>query len=220
MNSENKTIAFLGDSITEGVGVADIPNSRYDNIIKSKCKLSKVYNYGISGTRIAHQSAASDEPRSDMYFCARAYDIADDADIIMVFGGTNDYGHGDAPFGEMTDKTPDTFCGAVDFLMKLLKEKHPDATIAFLTPARREGDEQIAINPNKRSDAKPLKAYVDVIISKGAQHNIAVLNLYDKLGINPNIPADKEKYAADGLHFNDDGHKILAERVIEFLNNI
>ncbi len=35
-----------------------------------------------------------------------------DADIIIVFGGTNDFGNGDAPFGEMSDRTPYTFYGA------------------------------------------------------------------------------------------------------------
>ena len=43
-----------------------------------------------------------------------------DADYVIVFGGTNDFGHGDAPFGEIGDKTPDTFCGAVDDLVNVL----------------------------------------------------------------------------------------------------
>ena len=31
MELKGKTINFLGDSITEGVGVSDIQNNRYDN---------------------------------------------------------------------------------------------------------------------------------------------------------------------------------------------
>ena len=121
MELNKKTINFLGDSITEGEGVDDIAY-RYDCIIKEQCGLIAANNYGISGTRIAHQTVPSDIPRHDLYFCGRAYEMNKDVDIVVVFGGTNDYGHGDAPFGKLTDKTPATFCGAVDFLMRLLKD--------------------------------------------------------------------------------------------------
>ncbi len=220
MELKGKIIDFLGDSITEGCGVEDIKNNRYDNRIKNICGLKAVYNYGIGGTRIANQSVASEKERYDLYFCARAYDLNSDADIISVFGGTNDYGHGDAPFGEINDKTPDTFCGAVDRLMNILMELYPEKQIVFLTPARRELDEAVSDDLNKREDAKPLKAYVDVIIEKGREYNIPVLNLYDDLGINPNNEDEKEKYTVDGLHFNDEGHGVLAERIINFLRKI
>ena len=39
----------------------------------------------------------------------------------------------------------------------------------------------------------------------------------EKLGIDPTKAEDKEKYTIDGLHFNDDGHHILAARLQEFL---
>ena len=122
MDLKNKRIAFLGDSITEGVGVADIPHNRYDNVLKSLLELDRTFNYGISGSRIAHQhKATADCPRFDLCFCGRAYNIDRSADVIVVFGGTNDYGHGDAAFGNYGDATPDTFCGGVRFLLTLLK---------------------------------------------------------------------------------------------------
>ncbi len=220
MELKNKVISFLGDSITEGAGVENIAENRYDNILLKKENLKAVYNYGIGGTRIAHQQIPSDEARYDLCFCGRAYDINPESDIIIVFGGTNDYDHGDAPFGEETDKTSATFCGAVDFLMNLLKEKYPNSKLVFLTPARRVGDENKSSNPCKKADLKPLKGYVDLIISKGKQYNIPVLNLYDELKINPNIDEENKKYTADGLHLNDNGHMLLAQKVIEFLHSI
>lgn len=54
MNLNGKTIDFLGDSITEGVGVEDL-NNRYDNRLKAMLNLKEAYNYGVSGTRLAHQ---------------------------------------------------------------------------------------------------------------------------------------------------------------------
>lgn len=101
--------------------VSDIENNRYDNVIKRQCNLKAVYNYGVSGTRIAYQSVASANPRCDLYFCGRACDLNRESDLTVVFCGTNDYGHGDAPFGDMADKMSDTFYGAVDFFDAVFK---------------------------------------------------------------------------------------------------
>ena len=56
-----------------------------------------------------------------------------EADIIVVFGGTNDYGHGDAPFGEIGDKERTTFCGAVDYLINRIRELYPSALLVMVT---------------------------------------------------------------------------------------
>lgn len=224
MTLEGRIIDFLGDSITEGVGVEDCENNRYDNIIKVKCGLKAAYNYGIGGTRIAHQSRPSDKPRHDLCFCGRAYDLNPDADIIIVYGGVNDYIHGDAPFGKIGDKTPATFCGGVEFLMQLLCELYPGAKKVFMTPAHMQHDTMYDEKPSNRemksADAKPLFYYVRVIEETGKKHGIPVLNLYERLPINPSIVEHKEKYTVDGLHFNDEGHKILADTLIEFIQKI
>ncbi len=220
MELKNKTVSFLGDSITEGSGVEDILNNRYDNILKRKLQLKEVYNYGIGGTRLAHQSVPDEKPRHDLYFCARAYDLNPQSDAIIVFGGTNDYGHGDAPFGEMTDNTPATFCGAVEFLMTFLKETYPNSKIIFMTPIRRCGDEYKSDHPNKKEDARPLKDYVEVIKAKGEMHGICVIDLFNIFTANPNTEADKIKYVPDGLHPNDEGHKLLAECIISAIEKL
>lgn len=221
MKLEGKIIDFLGDSITEGVGVTDIENCRYDNVIKRKCNLKAAYNYGIGGTRLAHQSVPSEKPRHDLCFCGRAYDLNKDADIIVVYGGVNDYLHGDAPIGTMDDTTPATFCGAVDWLMNLLKTEYADKTIVFMTPAHcyYQGihDDRPTNRPCKRDDALPLVEYVKIIEERAKKHNIPVLNLYEKLGIDPNIEEHWQKYTVDGLHFNNAGQAFIAERLIEFL---
>lgn len=220
MQLENKTVCFLGDSITEGVGVENLSN-RYDNQLKSILNLKEVFNYGISGTRLAHQSCPSNPPRYDLCFCGRAYNLNKDADVIVVYGGVNDYIHGDAPFGHLTDTVPSTFCGAVDFIMNFLKENYQLSKIVFMTPAHMNlddlSDKNISNRPCKKADAKPLAKYVDVINKKGKQYNIPVLDLFCNLGIDPNNETQKAEYTADGLHFNDKGHGVLAKCLAEFL---
>lgn len=215
---EGKMIDFLGDSITEGVGVTDRANNRFDKRIERECKLAATYNYGIGGTRIAHQyKVSAEKPREDLFFCGRAYDLNKSADIIVVFGGTNDYDHGDAPFGTLDDTTPETYCGAVYWLMNFLKTTYTSAKVVFMTPAHRRGDYKASSNPKKFPDCKPLVEYVKAIEEQGKKFDIPVLNLFEKLPIDPNDKAQREKYTIDGLHFNDDGHELIAKALTEFL---
>lgn len=214
-------VNFLGDSITEGVGVTDILNCRYDNRLAVMCKLSAVNNYGVGGTRLAHQICASEKPRHDLCFCGRAYDMDTTADMVVVYGGVNDYLHGDAPFGEIGDTTPDTFCGGIYFLMHYLRETYPGKPVVFMTPARlcyRDIDDlKPSSHERKRVTGKPLRAYVDAILLTAKQFDIPVLDLYEGLGINPRDPEMYNTYTVDGLHFNDAGHAIIAERLQAFL---
>ena len=59
MELKGKVINFLGDSITEGSGVSDIANCRYDNVIHREYGLAAHNNYGIGGTRLAYQKNPS-----------------------------------------------------------------------------------------------------------------------------------------------------------------
>jgi lysophospholipase L1-like esterase len=223
MELKGKIIDFLGDSITEGVGVYD-QNNRYDNVAHRRLELAAHYNYGIGGTRLAHQSAPSEIPRYDLCFCGRAYLLEKSADLIVVYGGVNDYIHGDAYFGKMEDRTPATFCGAVYFLMNFLKTNYEGKQIVFMTPAHMHfkgiSDKCLSGRPMKKPDAQPLSAYVEVIKARGEELGIPVLDLFEKLPIDPNNESDREKYTVDGLHFNDIGHKILANTLCDFLESL
>ncbi len=224
MKLKGKIINFLGDSITEGIGVENRKKNRYDNVLKKTAKLKAVNNYGISGSRLAHQSVPTEEARKDLCFCGRAYDMDKNADVVVIYGGVNDYFSGDAPIGEWGDATPATFYGAVRFLITLVKELHPTATVVFMTPARAYY-QNISIHapsprPIKRPDALPLIEYVDIIKRTGKELGIHVLDLYRTLPIDPEVEAENKKFTADGLHFNDCGQHILAKCLKDFLENL
>lgn len=217
-------VNFLGDSITEGVGVTDQAN-RYDNIIKRECNLSQANNYSISGSRLAHQIHPSEKPRYDLCFCGRAYDMDESADMVIVYGGVNDYIHGDAPFGSIGDKTPATFCGGVYFLMKYLSDIYPSKPIVFFTPARcflrKEVDDRIvSTHAKKLPGGKPLIEYAKVIKETAKEFGVYILDLYNDLGLDPHDEQIFEKYTVDGLHFNDAGHQKIAELFKDFIQAI
>ncbi len=218
MELKGKKINFLGDSITEGARVTDCAMNRYDNVLKRLCGLDTVRNYGKSGTRLACQTGKRPSGWDGKEFFTRAEIMDRDADIVVVFGGTNDYGHGDAPFGASLDTEPTSFCGAVNHLMTMLKRDFPHSEIVFMTPMRRLGDEEIS--PSRKedgNDARVLIEYVDYIIEAAKERGIHALDLYRTLPINPNEKEERDLYVPDGLHPNDLGQHILAERLREFL---
>ena len=66
----------------------------------------------------------------------------------------------------------------------------------------------------------PLYRYSEIIKEKAAEYNIAVADLFDELGIDPNNEADCEKYMVDGLHFNPLGHEKIADLLIKTIESI
>ena len=207
MDLRNKKIAFLGDSITEGVGATDFHG--YVDYI-SELSGADCTNFGISGTRIARQKKPTvDSPSFDYDFCSRAEKITDYFDIIVIFGGTNDFGHGDADFGNFSDRTPDTFYGALHTLYKTVTKMHPDSQIVVVTPICRTDDDVISAVKGRN-----LESYISAIKEVAKFYKLPVLDLFKNGQHKAIIDAS---LLADGLHPNDKGHKIIAEYIIDFL---
>lgn len=215
MKLEGMTFNFLGDSITEGVGTSS-EDKRYFEIIKREFGLFSVNGYGISGTRFAKQTVPSTEASFDKDFVSRVDGMCD-ADGVVVFGGTNDFGHGDAPIGVPSDRTYDTFYGACHTLFSKLIEKYPGKPIVIMTPLHRVSEDEVAI---KHGVSVTLKTYVDVIREVAEFYSLPVCDMFKNSGLQPRVPVIAEKYIPDGLHPNDEGHKIIAERLGNFLANL
>ncbi len=218
MELKGKKAVFLGDSITQGVG-ASSASQIYLNLLAAKAELCEAKNYGISGTRIARQQTGSGEPTFDLDYCRRVEDLDVDADIVVVFGGTNDYGHGDAPLGTPADRTPDTFWGACHYLMNRLVERYWNKTIVIMTPLHRIGEENLRMD-RKPEDRAPLRTYVDIIRTVAEWYSLPVLDLYKESGIQPAVPVIQQNYCPDGLHPNDAGHARMADKLYSFLVNL
>ena len=218
MELTGKKAVFLGDSITEGVGTSAKENI-YLNVLKEEAALREVKNFGISGTRIAYQKEPYLEYANldTLDFCRRYTEMDDDADIVVVFGGTNDYGHGDAPMGEMCDRTPDTFYGACHYLFRGLIEKYPTATVVVMTPLHRADESAAASLPTKNA---PLSAVVNAIREVAEFYSLPVVDLYATAGIQPQVEASRIAFCPDGLHPNDAGNKIIASRLLGTLRGL
>ena len=214
----NKKILFLGDSITEGIGVSCEEN-RFSNRI-SALTGAVCINYGIGGTKIAKQTVPSEIAVWDRDFISRVDSMDAQADVVVVFGGTNDWGRGDAEFGNMDSRSPYTFYGALHTLYKALIEKYPTSQIVILTPLHRRKETDPAADGNRPNSFGILKDYVNAIREVAEYYSLPVLDLFKTSGIQPEIPIIRQKYMPDALHPNDDGHKILADKIISFLQTL
>lgn len=225
MNLKNKKVNFLGDSITEGVGTS-CKEHIYLNLLSKSVGLAVARNYGISGTRYAIQKGTEARPKDDFVdvnsFSERFDQMDDDADIVVVFGGTNDYGHGDAPLGKFSDRTPDTFYGACHYLYSGLVRKYPGKTLVIITPLHRyhKCDEQSEFGEGKEKRYGSLKEYVNIIREVAEHYSIPILDLFAVSGLQPEVEEIKKIYIPDGLHPNDLGHQILARKLEVFLQNL
>ena len=166
MKLNGLAINFLGDSITEGCGTSG-PDKAFAHLLEEACQLSASRNYGIGGTRIARQQTPSADPKIDRDFCLRASEMDENADVVVVFGGTNDFGHGDAPFGPLHDRTPDTFCGACHVLFQTLLRRYPVAKIVVVTPLHRVNESDPRGDGSRTTPARPLADYVGALCDIG-----------------------------------------------------
>ncbi len=211
MNLRGKTVIFLGDSITEGAAVSS-PEKIYLNVAARELGLGKAVNAGLSGTRIARQVKPSEPASFDEDFNKRADALSERADLVVVFGGTNDYGHGDAPFGNLSDDTADTYCGACRRLFSVLTEKYGSGRVAAVTPMLRT-------DITAAKNGKTLADYAAALRVIAGEFGVPVLDMQKDRALDPRTEEGAVLFV-DGLHPNDAGNQILGEVIAEFLRSL
>ena len=219
MELKGKKINFLGDSITEGACLDDWNNVYWMRLGRETG--ATVRGYGIGGTRIAPRlnPERPGEEGFGQYFGSRVDAMDPDADIVVVWGGTNDFGHGDVPLGTIDDRDNTTFYGALHCLYRALWEKYPTAQIVVMTPLHRLG-EQDALNEHGNPAIAPFKVIRDTIIEVAAYYSFPVVDLYAISNLNPELPVIRETFMPDGLHPNDAGHERIASRLLGVLKSL
>ena len=203
-------INVLGDSITQGAAASSVDRTFVS--LLGKYLNCTVHNNGISATRIAKQITPSFDPAWDNFFGQRVKDLDPKADLTIVFGGTNDYGHGDAPIGKVNDQNPETFCGGVNYLINKLLKKYDKKQLLFILPLYRINEENPYGEGAKRKPSLTLQGYRDLMLEIINKYDIDVFDVKDLMG----RPEETDLYQ-DGLHPNDKGHQKLAELLSDYI---
>ena len=214
----NKKIGCLGDSITFGAG-----GTSWVTRLKELTGCKYAINYGVSGTTIETNGTGQS-------FVERYTNMADDLDLICVWGGVNDHhwtGTAGRPFGNINSPTTETnsFYGALKNLCEGLINKYPGKTIMFITPMKNRGyiaGGKTCYAWNEPNEiGKTLTDYRNAIIEVCDYYSIPVLDLYSSSGISPMVNSQVNELMPDHLHPNTKGNlEVLAPKIASFMNNL
>lgn len=216
-NFSQVKIACLGDSITAASNLEEEENYKqysYPSVLKDLLGAKEVYNLGIGGSSVGRYWS---EP-----FVERYTDIPEDTDIIIVMGGSNDgFCADEEEFGNLEERTPGTFCGDLDELMRGIKENYPDAEVFFASP--------MAISMHgalmsSREDLLPQEYYVAAIKTLSEAYGFKFINLYDTAFLDTYDENIVNEFVPDTVHGNHEGYSMLAEHfaaeIIRYYNDM
>lgn len=212
---KGKTWVFFGDSITEGVGTKNPSLESYPSRIRDK------YSINIINKAIAGASWQEDGQYDNICVLTQIKNTdLNNVDFCTIFAGTNDFGRGALPIGNIDDTCTNTLHGAINNAIKMIIEKKQDIKIGIITPMWRQ---RLSADDNKDSDfndinGKYLRDYVNAVIESAKYNHVPVLNMYENCGINK---YNYNIFLADGLHCNPKGYdEILSEKIYDFGNSI
>lgn len=243
-----KTAAFLGDSITDGVGTA--PGTRYLDVLGRMVGLN-AHGYGVNGARFA-----------GLYDQAQrmAAELGPDVDAVFLLAGTNDY-MGSVPLGEWFSESdapvvcrtdsdgaplaqsmrkhrtalmdPSTFRGSINMVLDFLKHRYAQKQIILMTPIHRAyacfGETNI--QPDERY-ANALGLYIDdytAVVREASrlwatelidlESASGLFPLYDESAVYFANP-DLNQLHPDRLHPGAAGHMRMAQVIAAKLGGI
>lgn len=225
-NKQTKTIAFLGDSITAGSGT----NTIYHMYIGSRFGWTcKNYGYGGSGYSRSYTGTSGRMGTGDTGmgvaitndnkiipndFLSRIASVDTNIDALVIFGGTNDWAHGD-------EISVETFRTAVNNVFAYAQTNFGRIPIIVLLPIHRGNDS----TPNSTTE-KTLKEYCDIIKECSITYGIKCIDLFAESGLNPANANNNDLYytrddtgVSDGLHPNHYAHKAISNLIAETLYN-
>jgi lysophospholipase L1-like esterase len=205
-------IVCLGDSITDGEHSTPDTNHRWSDVLADRLAASQeampgVLNVGIAGNRVLH-----DGPVEDPYYGSAALERFD-RDVIaqpgvshlIVFLGINDIALPVVTGDAAEDVTAEQLIAGLRQLAERAHEHGIVASVATITPY--EGSDVYT------PQGEALRTAVNDWIRSGDTFD-AVID-FDAVVRDPDHPT-RHLAAYDGgdfLHFNDAGHKAMAERI-------
>ena len=170
---KNKNVCFLGSSVTYGYASGGI--SFVDVIAKDcGCNCSK---YAVNGTTLVREDENSYVSRLEKIDETGAFDL------FVCQLSTNDASR-NKPLGSEDDDSPDTVCGAINYVVEYVKARFGCPIVFFTNP------------PYDNARYAAMRA---ALLNIAKKKDFAVVDLFgDQAGKIP--PSDRLKYMADDIH--------------------
>lgn len=163
-------------------------------------------NYAISASGLSLAT-----PNNGVSILMNEENIPADADVILVWHGSNDWYWG-SPMGNLEDSTPETFLGAIATAVRCIREKAPDALLAWGTPIYRfQNPDEVEVPgmayQTKNKIGQTMEAYYQAIMRASVYHGFPVIDLRRLTGIHEK---NQELYLEDRIHPNRAGYEKIA----------
>jgi len=176
-----------------------------------------IYTDAIAGSSISNVGLGNEFTKAGRF---DTLDSVISPDVILVFGGVNDFLEA-VPLGDintpLTDRTK--FYGAVRYLYSQLINLYPNAHIYQMTPCHNQYDGGGAFTPqipefNSVSNSY-LQDYINAERELADLYGIGLIETYRESGI---TAGNISSMSTDDIHFNEVGHKLVYELIIKTLS--
>ncbi len=244
LNWAGKTWCSYGDSITQ--------EASWQDYVTEYFGFAKHYNRGIGSSTFAKNNqtwyanpdgsynsrfgfagvmeAPEGTTEHEGYLCSSDridVSVPEDADLILIMGGTNDMGS-NVPLGDLSapfDET--TFKGAVAATVVKIQEKVPGAVVVLASPLSGRGPEpeEGSSLPDNRDVEEFMvnelglttKDYRDAMEEVAQAMSIPFIDVYGTTGINQ---WNRSRYIRDVVHPSERGGMAVARSVIGGLEQV
>lgn len=206
---KNKKITCFGDSITA--------QNQWQPHVASYFGCTMI-NKGVGGTTVFNNGNREiiEGVTIDSWMCSddRINLIANDTDVILVFGGHNDWAYNNLQMGVLGDGNliDSTFKSAYSLMLKKLVTKFPNARIITMTPVggrteteKGNSDKQYYIRDLCMTD------FANAVKEVSGYYGIPCIDINAESGIST---LNHDTYIADVIHPNSEGGKLIANAVI------
>jgi len=175
-------------------------------------------NNSVHATGFVARYTAEGDTDNDFLHRLEAVADKDSFDLVVVFGGINDYIQ-NVPMGESGGDIRSQFVPAVEYFFEYLVSNFTQARIVVLTPLR-------TYNENANTQGQLQTAYADHIKAVAGRYCLPVLDLTKESGFCPYHAGFKERWtlvpegydSGDGVHPNAQyQEKFLAPMIRNFL---
>ncbi|MBQ7821710.1 MAG: S-layer homology domain-containing protein [Clostridia bacterium] len=133
-------------------------------------------------------------------------------DLIFIYGGTNDY-NGNWKIGEPTDRTRNTYMGAISELIEMAYANYPDAKLVFFTPIKRCDYSDKPGYDNSGTRSYELDVCVEAMKEICEVYNVTCIDVYNN--DQTELIGFRSLYITDGVHMSAAGHRIFAAVAVE-----
>lgn len=222
---KGKKLGLLGDSIAA--------NGGFFNTLMAEVEASGGKNVAVGGWFYSEDTGVDNEYPADTTkgIYRQIANLDGDEDVIIIWAGTNDFGHGHN-IGELFTVDENkvrqpttnlaTLYGGFHNAIKLLYEKYTYIPIIVCIPLQRvigSGDTYPTSSRDANQRGLYMTEYQEAIRKAAEYYSIPVFESGAMTNLDPHNEYIYSTYLPDGLHPNASGHAIIGKALAKFINN-